>query len=70
MTEKDLEIQRLRYDLTMVQTENERLREKLKSALGDISAILADHSLCGYCLYCDADCSPHAGNCVPKWRGL
>lgn len=70
MTEKDLEIQRLRYDLNAAQIENKRLREKLKSALWDISAILADHSLCGYCMYCDADCSPHGGNCVPKWRGL
>lgn len=63
MTEKDLEIQRLR-------AENARLRHKLNDAILDINAILVQREMCGYCAYCDADCSPHGGNCVPKWRGL
>lgn len=63
MTEKDLEIQRLR-------AENDRLRRKLREAILDINAILVEHSFCGYCMYCDADCRPGDGSCVPKWRGM
>lgn len=63
MTEKDLEVQRLR-------AENTRLRHRLSEAILDINEILVEHELCAYCMYCDADCSPHGGNCVPKWRGL
>ena len=63
MTEQDLKIQELRR-------ENERLRTKLVSAVADLSEIIVNEELCRYCAYCDADCSPTGGNCVPKWRGL
>ena len=63
MTEKDLEVQRLR-------AENARLRHKLREAVQDLNEIIVNDELCRYCLYCDADCSPHGGNCIPKWRGL
>lgn len=63
MTEQDMKIQRLRQ-------ENERLHRKLAEAILDINEILIQKELCGYCIYCDADCSPGGGNCVPKWRGM
>lgn len=63
MTEKDLEIQRLR-------AENASLRRKLSEAILDINAILVQREMCAYCMYCDADCRPGDGNCVPKWRGM
>lgn len=62
MTEKDLEIQRLR-------AENARLRHRLHMAITDLNIAMVD-SPCRVCANEDAECKPHGGNCVPVWRAL
>lgn len=63
MTEKDLEIQKLRQEI-------QRLKEMLRAALKDLDYVLCQYEMCAICAYADADCDPESGRCVPKWRGL
>lgn len=56
MTEKDLEIQRLR-------AENKRLRD-------DLRLVMQYNMPCAVCAYVDSDdCKPTTHKCNPKWIG-
>jgi len=55
MTEKDLEIQ--------------KLRERLKEVEDQLKLMIEVYRACGFCKWLDADCSPTDGSCHPEWSG-